>query len=195
MYGIVVRLAAVRHKSFYDLRFAVAPGGARMDAHYVRGSLDEVKADLAAELAKGMSLYLLCWYGADLSLDVYQHGALTRSIDLHPFLTISVEGYPEITFTGPGKPVGHDFTSDEEQYVDEDSLSSLFFMGELEEVTEAVVDWDRVGAPSLLGAVAEPGDHLAVCGERLDEAAEAAADVADLRGAGYLPYGFTDLEM
>jgi hypothetical protein len=158
-----------------------------MDGHYIRGSIDEVRADLAAELAQGMGLYLLCWYGANLTLNVFQHGVLTRSIDLHPFIRISVDGYPEITFTGPGQPVGHDFSSDAEQDVDDDSLSSLFFMGEVEDMTTVTVDWDRVAAPPLLGEVAEPGDHLTVAGAG-SESAEA------VTGADYLPYGYTNLE-
>lgn len=100
-------------KSFYDLAFGVAPGGARKDAHYVLASLDEVKIALAEELAEEINLYLLCWYGADLSLHVYQQEELAQSIDLHPFITISIDGYMDITFKGPGEPVGYDFRADD----------------------------------------------------------------------------------
>lgn len=168
-------------KSFYDLHFGVAPGGVRMDGHHIRGTLDEIRSDLASELAQGMSLYLLCWYGAELSLDVYQHGRLARSIDLHPYIAIDVEGYPRITFTGPGAPVGHDFDSDEERSVDDGSLSDLFFMGELEDVTRVTVDWSRIDVPALLGDVAQPGDLVNLEGDEADD-------------AGYLPYGYRDLE-
>ncbi|GAA1393326.1 hypothetical protein [Catellatospora coxensis] len=180
-------------KSFYDLRFGVAPGGARKDAHYLRGTLDEVKADLAAELADGGNLYLLCWYGADLALDVYQHGRRTRSIDLHPFVSIDVEGYPRITFTGPGKPVGHDFSSEQEQSVDDGSLSDLLFMGAVEQVTTVTVDWAAVDVPALRGEPARPGD-LVIMDERMvgdaeaDEAREQAMPEAEMR------YGYTDFE-
>ncbi|WP_155368139.1 hypothetical protein [Catellatospora vulcania] len=181
-------------KSFYDLRFGVAPGGARKDAHYIRGTLDEVKADLATELADGANLYLLCWYGADLALDVYQHGSLTRSIDLHPFLAIEVEGYPRITFTGPGEPVGHDFSSDEERDVDDGSLSDLFFMGELEQVTRVEVDWDGIAAPALRGEPARPGDLVVFGGPLVGDAeADAAAERAPDE-AGNLGYGHIDFE-
>ncbi len=178
-------LRAVSRKSYYDLSFGVASGGANKDAHYIRGTLDEVKADLAAELAEGMNLYLLCWYGADLTLDVYQHGDLAASIDLHPFIAIEVEGYPRIIFTGPGKPVGHDFDSDEERSVDDGSLSDLFFMGAVEEVTTVTVDWAGVAVPALLGDVAQPGDLVSL-GAR---SGDAGTDDED-----YVPYGFTDFE-
>ncbi|WP_156325725.1 hypothetical protein [Nonomuraea sp. SBT364] len=38
---------AMPPKSFYDLAFGVSPGGARKDAHCIRGSIDEINADLA----------------------------------------------------------------------------------------------------------------------------------------------------
>jgi hypothetical protein len=183
----------VSRKSFYDLRFGVAPGGARKDAHYLRGTIDEVKTDLAAELADGGNLYLLCWYGADLALDVYQHGRRTRSIDLHPFVTIEVEGYPRITFTGPGEPVGHDFGSDEEQSVDDGSLSDLFFMGAVEQVTTVTVDWAAVDVPALRGEPARPGD-LVIMDERMIEDAEADAVRDDAMPEAEMRYGYTDFE-
>ncbi|WP_144122613.1 hypothetical protein [Catellatospora sichuanensis] len=179
-------------KSYYDLRFWVSPGGASKDVHYLRGTLDEVKADLAAELAEGMNHYLLCWYGAELALDVYQHGRLARTIDLHPFVTIDVEGYPPITFTGPGEPVGHDFSSDEEQSVDDGSLSDLFFMGEVEQVTTVTVDWARIDVPALLGQAAQPGDLLTISDRPYDDAEAGDADAP--HEAGYLPYGYVDFE-
>ncbi len=181
----------MRRKSFYDLHFGVAPGGARKDAHHIRGTLDEVKADLAAELAQGLNLYLLCWYGATLSLDVHQHGIRTASIDLHPYVTIAVEGRPDITFAGPGQPLGHDFEADDED--DEGSLSEQFLIGDLEEVTTVTVDWDRITVPALLGEVARPGDFVTVRAAELGEI-EGEADEQTLRGAGYIPYGFTDCE-
>ncbi|BCJ76317.1 hypothetical protein CS0771_58610 [Catellatospora sp. IY07-71] len=36
-------------KSYYDLAFGVAAGGSHKDAHYIRGTLDEIKADLAVD--------------------------------------------------------------------------------------------------------------------------------------------------
>ncbi|GAA2374815.1 hypothetical protein Cme02nite_04100 [Catellatospora methionotrophica] len=176
-------------KSYYDLRFGVSPGGARKDAHYFRGSLDEVRADLAAELADGMNLYLLCWYGAELALDVYQHGRRTRSIDLHPFVTIDIDGYPPITFTGPGAPVGYDFGTDEEQGVDDGSLSDLLFMGELEAVTRVTVDWAGIDAPALLGEPAQRGDLLVLDERPIDDAN---GDLSPETAGVW--YGFVDFE-
>lgn len=181
----------MRRKSFYDLHFGVAPGGARKDAHYIRGTLDEIRADLAAELAQGLNLYLLCWYGATLSLDVYQHGIRAESIDLHPFVTIAVDGYPDITFAGPGEPLGHDFAADGED--EEGSLSEQFLIGDLEEVTTVTVDWSRIAVPALLGEAARPGDFVTVRAGQLGEV-DGEADEATLRGAGYIPYGFTDCD-
>ena len=149
-------------RSFYDLVFGVDPGGARKDAHYVRGSLDEVKRDLTAELAEEINLYLVCWYGARLTLDVYQQGEQTDSIDLHPFLTISIAGYPDITFTGPGEPVGYDFEADEEAEDDTETLSDRMFAGELGDAVDVRVHWDRVEVPSLRGEVAREGDMVAL---------------------------------
>ncbi|MGG7575727.1 hypothetical protein [Streptomyces sirii] len=157
------------NRSFYDLAFGVEPGGARKDAHFISATLGEVKEDLASELAEEINLYLLCRYGARLSLDVYQQGELAESIDLHPFVTLSIEGYPDITFTGPGEPLGYDFESDDE--VDDDeaddetedaddcdedeggNLSDLMFAGALGDKVKAYVDWSRVHAPSLTGEV------------------------------------------
>lgn len=172
-------LPGVARKSFYDLNFRVSPGGARKDAHYIRGDLAEIKADLATELAEGVNLYLLCWYGAQLTLGVHQHGVRVWSIDLHPYLTISVEGYPDVTFTGPGEPVGWDFDDDYE--TDEGSLSDLLFIGELEDRTTVTVDWDRIMVPALQGEVARLGDLVT-----LDDRRPLEQDA--------IPYGFTDLE-
>jgi hypothetical protein len=95
-------------KSFYDLAFGVSPGAARKDAHYIRGSLDEVKDDLADELSDSLNVYLLCWHNsAELALHVYQQGTRTHSIDLRPLVTVSVDGYPDITFLDSGEPTGY----------------------------------------------------------------------------------------
>ncbi|GAA2081742.1 hypothetical protein [Actinomadura alba] len=148
--------------SFYDLAFGVDPGGARKDTHYVRGSLEELKHDLAAELAEEINLYLLCWYGARLTLDVYQKGKQTDSIDLHPFLTISIAGYPDITFTGPEEPVGYDFEADEEAEDETETLSFRMFAGELGDAVNVTVHWDRIEVPPLRGEVAREGDVVAL---------------------------------
>jgi len=145
-------------RSFYDLAFGVAPGGARKDTHYVRGSLEEVQHDLAVELAEGLNLYLLCWYGAQLTLDVHQQGQLTDEIDLHPFVTISIAGFPDITFTGPGEPVGYDFQADEEAEDETGTLTHSMFAGELGDSVTVTVDWDRIEVPPLRGKVAREGD-------------------------------------
>ncbi|WBB64298.1 hypothetical protein O7599_18070 [Streptomyces sp. WMMC500] len=149
-------------RSFYDLAFGVDPGGARKDAHYVRGSLEEVRRDLAAELAEDINLYLLCWYGARLTLDVYQEGKKTDSIDLHPFLTISIAGYPDITFTGPGEPVGYDFEADEEAEDETTTLSHRMFAGDLGDACKVAVHWDRIEVPALGGEVVRDGDVVAL---------------------------------
>jgi hypothetical protein len=148
--------------SFYDLAFGVDPGGARKDTHYVRGSLEEIRKDLDAELAEEINLYLLCWYGARLTLDVYQEGTRTDSIDLHPFLTISVAGHPDITFTGPEEPVGYDFAADEEAEDETETLSYRMFAGELGDAVTVTVAWDRVEVPPLRGRVAREGDEVAL---------------------------------
>ncbi|MFI9580353.1 hypothetical protein ACIHCQ_00515 [Streptomyces sp. NPDC052236] len=158
--------------SFYDLAFGVSPGGARMDAHFIRGTLDEVKADLAGELAEEINLYLLCWYGAELTLDVYQHGKREQSIDLHPFITIAIDGYPDITFKGPGEPVGYDF----DEAADGGTLSDRMFMGSLGDAVRVTVDWSRIEVPPLIGEVAGWDDEV---------------DLGDYES---VEYGMTDFE-
>lgn len=186
MRGHPATLARMFDKSFYDLAFGVDPGGARKDAHFVTATLDEVKRELASDLAQGINLYLLCWYGARLTLDVYQQGELTESIDLHPFITISVEGYPDVTFTGPGEPVGYDFRDDEgdieddeddededfedEEEDEEDNLADRLFMDDLGDTVKVSVDWDRIPVPSLIGELAGPDDEaVLLTGDRLAE--------------------------
>lgn len=128
----------------------------------MRGSLEEVQRDLAAELAEEINLYLLCWYGARLTLDVYQQGRRTDSIDLHPFLTISIAGYPDITFTGPEEPVGYDFEADEEAEDETTTLSHRMFCGDLGDAVKVTVRWDQIEVPSLSGEVAREGDVVAL---------------------------------
>jgi hypothetical protein len=145
-------------KSYYELEFSVAPGGARKDTHYLRGTMEEIKADLAEELAKDVNLYLLCWYGADLLLHVWQNGERAESIDLHPFVTISIDGYPDITFTGPESPVGYDFEAEEEAAVEEGSLSDRMVSSDLGDAVSTTVDWERITVPPLVGQLMAPDD-------------------------------------
>ncbi|MDI1460619.1 hypothetical protein QEZ54_06560 [Catellatospora sp. KI3] len=147
-------------KSYYELAFGVSPGGARKCTHYVRGTLAEIKSDLAAELAEELNLYLLCWYGADLTLQVYQHGEPAWSTDLHPFVTISVEGYPTITFAGPREPLGYDFEADDDAEDEEETLSYRMFCGELGDTVSVAVAWDRIAVPPLAGDVLTADDEL-----------------------------------
>lgn len=181
--GHPATLARMFDKSFYDLAFGVDPGGARKDAHFISATLDEVKRELASDLSQGINLYLLCWYGARLTLDVYQQGELTESIDLHPFITISVEGYPDVTFTGPGEPVGYDFRGDEgdieddededlededEEEDEEDDLAERMFADDLGDTVKVSVAWDRIPVPSLIGELAGPDDEaVLLTGDRL----------------------------
>ncbi|SPL88354.1 unnamed protein product [[Actinomadura] parvosata subsp. kistnae] len=118
--------------------------------------------DLAAELAPEISLYLLCWYGARLTLDVYQQGMQADSIDRHPFLAISITGYPDITFTGPEEQVGYDFEADEKAEDEIQTLSFRMFAGELGDSVSVTVHWDRIEVPPLRGEVAREGDVVAL---------------------------------
>ncbi|MGI5351235.1 hypothetical protein ACQEU8_24115 [Streptomyces sp. CA-250714] len=165
-------------KSFYDLAFGVAPGGARKDAHHILGSLDEVKAGLADELAEEINLYLLCSYGADLSLHVYQQEELTQSLDLHPFVTISIDGYPDITFKGPREPVGYDFRA-EDGADDEEGLSFKMFCGSLGDAVRAEVDWSRIEVPPLTGEILAEDDE---------------DDTVELADGNLASYGYQDFE-
>ncbi|MYS86601.1 hypothetical protein [Embleya scabrispora] len=166
-------------KSFYDLAFGVAPGGARKDAHYILDSLDDVKAALADELAEETNLYLLCWYGADLSLHVYQQGELAQSIDLHPFVTISIKGYPDITFSGPGEPIGYDFRADDGAGDEEEGLSSKMFYGSLGDAVGVSVDWSRIEVPLLSGELVADDDE---------------DDAFELVDGNLASYGYQDFE-
>ncbi|MDI2125526.1 hypothetical protein [Yinghuangia seranimata] len=146
-------------KSFYDLRFGVSPGGARKDAHHIRGSLDEVVDALESELDESVNVWMLFDYGADLALDVYQRGERVRSIDLHPFVAIRVDGYPEITFLGSGKPTGYAVGADDAAKVKAELADGLFD-GRFDGRIDATVDWDRVLVPPLVGEIAEYGDYV-----------------------------------
>jgi hypothetical protein len=188
-------------KSFYDLAFGVSPGAARKDAHYVRGSLDEIRDDLADELSESLNVYLLCWYGAELMLHVYQRGERLHSIDLHPYVTVSVDGYPDITFAGSGKPIGHDAGADDPYKVAQE-LEDGMFAGELDDAIEVTVDWARIEVPALAGDIAAEDDHVKLAGDHLD-GIDDDGDWDDLDedeledellDSGYIPYGFTDLE-
>lgn len=176
--------------SFYHLEFSVASGGAHKDTHYIRGELAEIRRDLAAELSDSTNIYLLCWYGATLDLDVYQHGDRTRSIDLHPYLTIRAEGYPEITFDEHGKVQGHQFRGEED---DDDSLTSRLFHGRVS--YEVSVAWERIDVPPLLGEVVGPSDLVNIHDEweLAQEHPEATRD--ELLSDGFLPYGWSDPEV
>lgn len=178
-----------RDKSFYDLEFSVGAGGARKDAHYIRGTLDEIKADVARELHEQINLYLLCWYGARLELHVFARGELVRKADLHPAITLEIAGYPTITFAGPKQPIGHTFEGEEN---DINSLSGRMFMGTLQDF-KVTVDWNKVDVPaSLAGELVGDGDLVNIDGDWQD--GDDDMDDHALRDRGYLPVGFTDRE-
>ncbi|MDX3232132.1 hypothetical protein [Streptomyces sp. ME19-01-6] len=195
-------------KSFYDLVFGVSPGAARKDAHYISGSLDEVKADLANELSASLNVYLLCWYNpaAELALHVYQQGTRTHSIDLHPFVTVSVDGYPDITFLDSGEPTGYAVGADDPAKVSE-VLADGMFSGELDKALKVTVDWDAIEVPALTGEVATYGDYVllaedpdavAFSDSGWEDCEEDDLDEDELEDAlierGGIPYGFTDFE-
>lgn len=178
-----------RDKSFYDLEFSVDPGGARKDAHYIRGTLDEIKSDLAEELDEQTNLYLLCWYGARLELRVFERGELVHKADLHPAITIEIGGYPTITFAGSMKPIGHTFKGEED---DDESLTSRMFAGSLEDV-KVTVDWSKVDVPAkLAGQRVGEGDFVNIDGDWQDDDDD--MDDEELLDCGYVPYGFSDRE-
>lgn len=179
-------------KSFYLLTFSVAPGGAHKDTHFVRGTLQEIKADLARELADASHLYLLCCYGAQLSLDVYQSGVPAASFRLQPLITITIEGYPTITFEHDCAPVGYDFKAESEEAVERGSLAARLFADEFGESLAVSVAWEKLDVPALVEPVAGPGDYVSLEGLTLeDDPAQSPEDVVD---AGFLPYGRWDPE-
>ncbi|MGK4903420.1 hypothetical protein [Streptomyces albus] len=148
-------------KSFYDLRFGVSPGGARKDAHFICGSVEEAMHALDAELEESSNIWLLFGYsdGADLALDVYQQGERVQSIDLHPFITIRVDGYPDIVFHGPGKTTGSVVGADDPERVKK-LLADGMVAGDFDGRTEVTVDWDSVPVPPLIGEIADIGDYV-----------------------------------
>ncbi|MFI9048558.1 hypothetical protein [Streptomyces sp. NPDC053427] len=185
-------------KSFYDVTFSVSPGAARKDAHHICGSLDEAKAALDDELDDSVNIWLLFDYGAEVTLDVYQRGERIRSIDLHPFLTIRVEGYPDITFRGSGKPTGFAVGADD-PYTVQTELADGLFARDFDGAIEAVVDWDGVVVPPLVGEIAKDGDYVLLGDEPLDDLDDLSdLDEEELEVAlidrGYVEYGSHDFE-
>lgn len=176
-----------RNKSFYNVEFSVLPGGAHKDVHYIRGTLDEIKADLAKELDDQLNLYLLCCYGARLELHVVEKGVVVHNVDLHTAITIEAAGYPAITFAGSKKPIGYTFNSE-----DNDSLGSRMFDRDLDGV-KVLVDWSKVDVPSKLpGKRVAEGDFVAIHGDWQDDDDD--MDDDELIDCGYIPYGFSDSE-
>jgi hypothetical protein len=194
------RLDAVYGKSCYELAFGVSPGGARKCTHYVRATLDEVKTDLADELSASSNVYLLCWYGAELALHVYEQGRRVHSIDLHPYTTISIDGYPDITFLDSGNAIGPDVEAVGWSKF-QTPLCEAVFAGELDDAIKVTVDWDSVQVPPLVGDIAtddsyiKPVDHLGSPGDDddLDDFDEDDLE-SELLDRGYIPYGYSDCE-
>ncbi|MEV5198504.1 hypothetical protein [Streptomyces sp. NPDC053720] len=194
-------------KSFYDLAFGVSPGAARKDVHCIRGSLDEIKDDLAAELSESTDVYLLCWYGsAELALHVYQQGERVHSIDLRPLVTVTVDGYPAITFLDSGKSTGYDVGTDDPGKVRQ-ALEEGMFSGELDGAIKVTVDWNSIEVPGLTGEVATDDDYVRLAedpdgvpfeDDGWEDCEEDELDEDELEDElidrGYIPYGFTDFE-
>ncbi|RJO71445.1 hypothetical protein D5S18_25080 [Nocardia panacis] len=181
-------------KSFYDLVFSAVSGSAGKDAHYIRGTLDEVRSDLESELSqKGFNLYLLCWFGSDLRVNVYEQGSLVQTIDLHPFVKVSIDGYPDLIFQASEFPDHPDIASEEWLRLGDRVLS-----GELDDAIVVTVDWDRIEVPPLVGEIATKYDFVKIVDpygdhEDLDEDVDVDSDEY-LEDPCCVPYGFTDLE-
>ncbi|NBE52211.1 hypothetical protein [Streptomyces boluensis] len=187
------------HRSYYDLRFGVSPGGARKDAHYICADLDEAESALAYELEDSTNVWLILRRGgADLALDVYQRGELTRSIDLHPFLTVRIGGYPDITFLGQGRPSGYADGADDPDQVRATLVDGLFG-DDFDDTMEAVVDWARVPAPALVGEPVGEDDYVRLGDGPPDDLSELEGldedELTDeLIERGYVEYGFHDFD-
>lgn len=180
-----------KRRSFYDLEFSVEPGGMRMAQHFIRATLDEIKADLYTALADRDAVHCLCWYGATLRLNVYQHGYCQRRIDLHPYVTLRVEGFPEITFGRDGRPRGYDFSDYDENR--EGSLEGALQEGEVG--TDHRVAWERIRVPALRGELVDVDDLVSLDAAWAVDDANPNYEEQDLVEMGYVPYGETDLEM
>lgn len=190
----------MRPKSFYDLRFTVPPGSARKDAHHICGTLPEAISALDDELSDSINVWLLFAYGggADLFLDVYQHGALARSIDLHPLITLEVAGFPAIRFLGSGDPVGYEVGADDPSTV-RMALSDGLFWREFDDRFSVTVEWAGVEVPALVGDVAGEGDYVFLGkGAPGDLSGLGDLDEDELEDAlidrGWIEYGFHDFE-
>ncbi|WP_053175144.1 hypothetical protein [Nonomuraea sp. SBT364] len=103
-------------------------------------------------------MHLLCRYGAELALHVYEQGERVNAIDLHPFITVSVDSYPDITFLGSNKPTVCGAGTDDRDKV-KMTLSEEMFSGKLDNAIKVTVDRDGVDVPSLVGEFA--GDRVA----------------------------------
>lgn len=184
-------------KSFYDLRFSVLPGGARRDAHYICGSLDQVMAALELEFAEDSdNVGLLFASGSDLALDVYQRGERVTTIGLYPFVTIRVDGYPDITFRGSDNPTAYFAGSDDPEKV-KAALADGMGVDHTAEVddtvVEVIVDWDHVRVPPLVGEIAKEGDYVMLGDGPLDDLDEDKLE-DELIDRGYVEFGFHDFE-
>ncbi len=187
-------------KSFYDLRFGVSPGGARKDAHFIRGSIDEVRRALDSEFEQTINVWLLFGYGrgADLALDVYERGERKHSIDLHPFIAIRIDGYPDITFRRPGKATGCLVGADDPEKV-KSLLADGMFAGDFDGRTEVTMDWDRILVPPLVGEIADFGDYVKLGDGAVDDLDDLVGLDQDelqdeLFDRGWVEYGDHDFE-
>lgn len=132
--------------SYYTLELSVAPGGCRRDDRFVLTDLAQVKRVLTRDLAQGIGVYLISWYGEIVMLRVHVPGQAPQEIDLLPLVTVHLPGYPEIRF--PGGVCDFDFEADEQAHEEEDDwLSSKLFQDRLTPLV--TIDWDAAAIPAL----------------------------------------------
>jgi hypothetical protein len=132
--------------SFYTLEMQVAPGGCRRGDCFVLTDLEVLKRIVTKDLARGIGVYLLAWYGEDILVSVYTPGEEPRRIDLLPCIAVALPGYPGFAFTDG--QCTFDFEADEEELGDdEQALSTKLFCDAIKPVV--TIDWQAAAIPPL----------------------------------------------
>lgn len=156
-------------KSFYALEISVDPGGTRKAEVHIHNSIAAIQNALEAELEKAGNIYLLTWYGEDVTLQTYQSGRQTQKINLLPFIRINIKRYPEMWFNDKGQLQGIKFRDNDHlpgwashpgKVVSYETFLNQMLKGRWQFTT--TVDWNAIPVEVLQGDLAQKGDHLAL---------------------------------
>lgn len=90
--------------SYYKLSISCDPGGCHFHSVTRLTSLEKIKQELINNFG-GFILYLFCWYGCDIILDVYKNRKKTHRIVVNNYVKVLIDKIAIVGYTEEEGPI------------------------------------------------------------------------------------------